>query len=323
MAKVNTVLGTISERDLGVTLMHEHITYGYAGWYADDTMAPYDREGIVKDAVATLNQLKPYGVKTFVDVTTNDTGRDAGLIKEVAEKSEMNIICSTGLYTEYEGAPAYFRSRMRIGGAVVEIADLFEKEISQGISKTGVRAGVIKVATGNGNISKYEEKVLKAAARAQKATGVPIITHTENGTMGPEQADLLLAEGADPKRIMIGHICGATDIKYHVNVLAKGVYISFDRIGIIMIHSDELRKACIIGLAGIGYANRIMLSHDTIVRLLGRPRQTPVSAVPLMANWHPTHIFKNIIPALKAGGVTEEQINTMIVDNPRRLFAGE
>ena len=103
MAKVNTVLGTISEHDLGVTLMHEHITYGYAGWYADDTMAPYDREGIVKDAIATLNQLKPYGVKTFVDVTTNDAGRDAGLIKEVAEKAEMNIMCSTGLYTEYEG----------------------------------------------------------------------------------------------------------------------------------------------------------------------------------------------------------------------------
>ena len=126
------------------------------------------------------------------------------------------------------------------------------------------------MGTGHGEISTHEEIVLKAAARAQKETGVPIITPTESGTMGPEQAALLISEGANPRRIMIGHIGGNANLQYHISVLEQGVYIAFDRLGIDFLFPDTLRKACIIGLLGIGYANRIMLSHDYAPYWLGR-----------------------------------------------------
>jgi len=325
MAKVNTVLGPISPDQLGITLMHEHIVYGYAGWYADDTIAPFDREAVVKTSLDTMEELKTYGVKSFVDATPNDSGRDVTLLKEVSEKSGMSIICATGLYNEAEGAPAYFkfRSTIPVFDVVNEIQEMFVKEITQGIGTTGVKAGVIKVGTGHGCISAYEERVLKAAARASKETGVPIITHTEAGTMGPEQADVLISEGADPKRIMIGHAGGSADLKYHTAILERGVYLAFDRLGIDMppAMSDSMRKGCIIGLIALGYANSIMLSHDSIVRWLGRPVEQLLTL--MMPNWHPRHIFKNIIPALKGAGVSNEQVKMIMEENPRRLFAGE
>jgi phosphotriesterase-related protein len=320
MTNVNTVLGPIAPEKLGVTLMHEHIIWGAAGWYADSTVAPFDREAALKSSLAVMKELKTYGLGTFVDATANDNGRDADLLKEVSEKSGVNIVCSTGLYTEAEGASPYFRLRTQAGDATSEICEMFIKEITEGIGATKVKAGVIKVATGQGRISPYEEMVLRAAARAQKETGVPIITHTEAGTMGPEQADLLISEGAAPGRIMIGHMCGSADLKYHISVLEKGVYIAFDRIGLEVIHPDTVRKACLTGLISIGYANRIMLSHDSMVKMLGRSVQEAIALV--LPNWVPTHIFKNIIPALREAGVSDEKIKLMMVDNPRRLFAG-
>ena len=319
-ATINAVLGPIAPEALGVTLMHEHIIYGAAGWYADSTVAPFDRDAVIKSSLSVMKTLKTYGLQTFVDATANDTGRDAGLLKEISEKSGINIVCATGLYSEAEGASPYFRMRTQAGDATSEIAEMFMKEITSGIGTTKVKAGVIKVATGHGQISSYEEMVLRAAARAQKETGVPIITHTEAGTMGPEQVDLLISEGVSPKRIMVGHMCGCADLKYHISVLEKGAYIAFDRIGLEVIHPDTIRKACIIGLISIGYADRIMLSHDSVLRMLGRSVEEVKSL--LLPNWVPTHIFKNIIPALRDSGVSAEKIKLMMVDNPRRLFSG-
>jgi len=303
--------------------MHEHLVLGFAGWECDAKGDPYDRRALVHICVEAMEELKPHGVKTLVDATPSDLGRDAELQKEVSERSGINIICATGLYMEALGAAAYYKLRSQTFDTATEIYESFMEEITHGIRDTGVRAGVIKVATGHGVISPYEEKVLSAAARAQKETGVPIITHTEAGTMGPEQADLLISEGADPKRIMIGHMGGSTNLQYHVSVLEKGVYTAFDRLGLEFLASDVLRKASIIGLIGIGYVNRIMLSHDYWVCSLGRPLYMSDFAKSLPANRSYTHVFRNIIPALKEAGITDEKINMMMVENPRRLFAGE
>jgi phosphotriesterase-related protein len=313
-SKVNSVTGSVSPNELGKTLVHEHIIFGYGGWYVNDTLMPFNREACIKTALDTLKELKAYGVDTVVDCTPCDCGRDPGLLKEISEKSGMKIICSTGLYTDADGGSGYFKFRKWIAGdATDEIYELFKAEITQGIGTTGIKPGVIKVATGDGSISPYEEMVLRAAARVQKETGVPIITHTGGAaTMGIEQADLLISEGADPKHILIGHMGGSADIKYHLAILGKGVSIAFDRLGDKLISTDEIGKACIIGLIGIGYESRIMLSHDTICYFLGK---SPFDL-------SPTHIFKNIIPALKQAGITEDKIKTILIDNPRRLFAG-
>jgi len=324
--KVNTVLGPISPEDLGVTLVHEHIVYGYPGWEGDQTIAPFDREAVVNLALNLMDQLKTLGVKTFVDATTNDGGRCPELLREVSEKSGVNIICSTGYYYEEEGMSAYWKFRSNLGDVSGEVYELFSKEINEGIRDTGIKAGVIKVGTGKGVITDYERMMLETAAKVQKDTGIPIITHTQEGTMGPEQAALLISAGADPKRVQIGHMSDNTDIGYQLETLSHGVYVAFDRMGIQVIlgcPTDEERYGVLIGLIEKGYSDRIMISHDYIAHWLGRPLNIPEEALPLIANWHPTHLFNNVIPALKKGGVTEEQINTILVENPRRLFGGE
>lgn len=323
MSKVNTVLGPVSANELGVTLIHEHLALGYLGWECDAMSPPYDREAAAAACVEALKEAKGYGLKTLVDATASDVGRDIELQKMVSERLGINIICVTGMYTERYGKPGYLKFRSQVYDITAEVCETYVKEITQGIGNTGVKAGVIKVATGHGKISSYEEKMLKAAASAQKETGVPIISHTEAGTMGPEQADLLISEGADPKRMAIGHMCGNADLKYHLSVLEKGVYIAFDRLGIDMLFPDKLRKACLMGLLGIGYADKILLSQDYWPYWLGRTFELPQPAKPLLANWSYVHVFKDIIPALKEAGVSNDKINTMMVENPRRLFDGE
>ncbi len=324
--KVNTVLGPISPEDMGVTLVHEHICYGFPGWEGDRSIAPFDPETIVANGVATLGQLKTLGLRTYIDATPLDGGRQPELLREISEKTGVHIVCATGYYYEGEGAPAYWKFRGSLGDVSGEIYELFLKEVTEGIRDTGIKAGVLKVGTSKGTITDYEKMMLQAAARVQRETGVPIITHTQEGTMGPEQARLLIEAGADPARIQIGHMSDNIDLAYQEETLKEGVYVAWDRMGLQGLAGcpmDEQRYPVIIELIKRGYGDRLMISHDCVLNWLGRPLHIPEEALPLIANWHPSHLFKNIIPALKEGGVTEAQIETIIKDNPRQLFTGK
>ena len=322
MTKINTVLGTIQTDQMGPTLMHEHMVLAYPGWDTDALCQRFELNELAKIVADSLGEVKKYGIKTVVDATTIDMWRNVELDKVVSDTTGLNIICSTGMYMESEGMPAYIKFRSQVLDTLTELYDTFMHEITVGIGKSGVKAGVIKVATGHGCISPYEERILKAAAKAQKETGVPIITHTQQGTMGPEQAALLVGEGVDPKKIVIGHMCGNSNLEYQMSVIDKGVNVAFDRWGIDFLYPDNLRKATILGLLGLGFADRLVLSHDFSAQWLGRPFVMPDFIQPLIANWSYTHIFKNIIPQLKKAGVTDEQVNQMLVENPRRIFGG-
>jgi len=134
---------TISPNELGKTLIHEHILFGFAGWYADESIAPFDRKACVESLLDTMKKLKTQGLSTFVDVTPNDCGRDPLLLKEISEKSGMHIVCATGLYTDLLGGSAYFKFRSLVANDVTtEIYELFVREIAQGIGETGIKAGV-------------------------------------------------------------------------------------------------------------------------------------------------------------------------------------
>ncbi len=321
-AMISTVCGPVSSDEMGITLMHEHLQYGYAGWYAH-TNKPRDNEKILGVALKAMDDIKGCGVKTYVDATPGDSGRDPEFYCEVSKKSGVNIVCSTGLYTEDQGGSPYFKFQSLLTDGVELLADLFAKEIEEGIGDTGIKAGVIKVATGFNAITDYERTILQAAGRTQKKTGVPIITHTEAGTMGPEQVEILLAEGANPKQLMIGHAGGSADLKYHAKILDTGVNLAFDRLGLDAelwcAGPDKFRKGCIVGLISMGYVNQLILSHDVVLNWLGGDVILPEEIV---GNWYPTHVFKNVIPELKKSGVTDEQIHTMTVDNPRKMFEG-
>ena len=178
---VKTVTGPIPVEQLGRTLMHEHLFIAFPG-AEFDPLAVFDRAAFIEEAVKRLVQLRTeHGVRSFVDPCPIELGRDVTMMKEIAEKSGMNIVCTTGFYFEEMGLPVYWRSR-----TVDEIAELYIREITHGIGDTGVKAGAIKVATGAPVVTEFEKKFLAAACIAQTATGVPIITHTQDGCAGPE-----------------------------------------------------------------------------------------------------------------------------------------
>jgi len=324
MSNINTVLGPISPAELGVTLVHEHCVMGFPGWEWDPLAGSPDRKEMVAACLKVLEPAKACGLQSLVEVTPADLSRDVDIMKEVSEKSQINIICSTGKYTEANGVWAYlkWRDSLELGDMETELYELFMHEITAGIGQSGVKAGAIKVATSLSRIAPCEEAVLRAAARAGKETGVPVITHTEDGTMGPEQAEILTAEGMDPQRIMIGHMCGNSSLPYQKEVLGKGVNIAFDRFGIEIFVSDAVRIKTLMALLGEGFAGNIMLSQDHVVASFGRGGLWPEHMLPQVANWSYAHIFQTIIPALKKAGVTDGQIASMMVDNPRRLLGG-
>ena len=321
MTHIATVTGPIEGDQLGVTLMHEHFLFGYPGWYGDLTMGPFDREAGVQAGVRMANQIKAYGVKTVVDATPNESGRDPEILKEISEKTGLQIICATGYYYERGSAAPYFKARRALGKVEHEIYEMFMQENTVGIGKTGIKAGIIKLASSRDAITSYEQWFFKAAARTSRELGMPIITHTQEGKQGPEQAALLLAEGADPKRIMIGHMCGNTDMDYLLRTLEQGVFIGFDRFGIegvVGTPTDKRRIACLIGLLGLGYVDRIMLSQDYVNCWLGRPGMSK-----LAPDIQPTHLFEKVLPVLRKAGITDAEIRMMMVENPRQLLTGD
>jgi phosphotriesterase-related protein len=324
MTKINTVLGSIDPESLGLTLAHEHIIAGYPGWECDPLARLYNREKIVKVCMKSLAPVKTYGVNTIIDATPIDLARDADVMKDVSEKLQVHIVCSTGRYMEDEGKWIYLQKRAsaKIGDMKTEIYEGFMQELTDGIGQSGIKPGVIKVASGLNRISPCEEATLRAAAKAGKETGAPIMTHTESGTMGPEQADLLIGEGIMPQKIMIGHMCGNPSLAYQLDVLSRGVYIAFDRFGIEMLISDQVRIATLIGLLEKGYADRIMISQDFMAASYGRGGRMPMEEAKKFMNWSFTNIFRNIIPALKKAGISDNQIQTMMIDNPRRFLSG-
>jgi phosphotriesterase-related protein len=316
---VMTVTGSIPLDRLGMTLMHEHFTFAYPGWFADDSLTPYDRDAAEAECLKVLENVKKLGVSTVVDATAADVGgRDPILLKNLSLKSGINIVASTGLFPESVGASGYYKwqSTMRGRNLEEDLYELFSTELNVGIRGSGVKAGLIKVASGDPVISDYETTVFKVAVRVAGENGVSIITHTEADTVGPAQQELFLRFGANPERVMIGHQNNSEAMEYALSQLEKpGFYLGFDRVNPLMSPAAEDN---IVKLVLQGYGDRIMISHDCIFVWLGRPGKFR----PEYSGWYPDFLFKRLIPKMKAGGVTDEQIRSILIDNPRRFFGG-
>ncbi|WP_159450469.1 phosphotriesterase family protein [Bradyrhizobium mercantei] len=323
---VQTVTGRISVESLGITLMHEHLFIAFPGaWF--DPLAKFDRAELVKEAVRRLMQLRTeHGVRTFVDPCPIETGRDVALMKEVSEKSGMQIVCATGFYYEEMGLPIYWRAR-----TVDEIAEFYIREITHGVGDTGVRAGVIKVSTGAPVVTEQERKFLAAACVAQRTTGVPIVTHTTNGYGGPEQQHLFAANGVAARRCLIGHCCTSPDPAYHRRVVEGGSYIGFDQIGMDYCQRDVVRADNVAKLVHGGFRSQIILSMDRLCGRLGKFNFQPTpeqladfERLRSQGLWQAhAYMFTDFIPMLHAHGVNQADIASILEDNPRRFFAGE
>ncbi len=323
MGAIQTVTGTTTPDQLGPTLVHEHLLIGYPGWEADSIRPGPSRRERLAICVDRIEEMKAHGFTAMIDPCPNDLGRDVEFMAEVAQRTRFQIICATGLYKESDGGAPYWHLRASFGGAVEGIAELFIRELRDGIGSTGIRAGIIKVATGPGRITDYERLVFEAAAQAALETGAPITTHTDQGTAGDLQQQLLTQHGVPAHRIAIGHSCGTADHEYHMRIARGGSYLGFDRFGLDILQPDSERVTALLRLIEKGAGAQVMVSHDSVWCWLGEPFANPAVLEALRKTNHPGHFSTRIVPILKEGGASDAQIRALLVDNPRRFFAGE
>ena len=325
MKCVNTVSGPAASNQLGRTLMHEHFLFGYCGFQGDATLGGFREREYLDACLKAVEDARAYGIETIVDATTNECGRNVRFLKQVADLTGIRIICSTGYYFEAESSFAYWNFRKGFADVQQEIYEMMLAEVTQGIEGTDIKAGVIKLASSYQQITPMEEMFFKAAARVQKETGVVIITHTQQGTMGPQQADLLIASGADPGKIAIGHMCGSIDVSYHEEVLKRGVYVNLDRFGLQgeLFHTptDEQRMDLIQTLVDKGYGGKILLGHDSVNVNLGRPIVMTEMMRESLKDANIRTIGAKVLPGLKKRGMSDEQIDALLRANPQSLFA--
>ena len=320
MPTVQTVLGPRDTDALGRVLIHEHVLVGYPGWFMDTRMPPFIRHEALARVVDAFQQLHAYGVKTVIDPCPMDLGRDVSFVAEVAQRSGIDLICTTGVYFEAEGIPFTLRHL-----EIDAIADIFQKEIEDGIGLSGIRPGLIKIATGNGVVTEYERKMLTAASRAAARTGLVLLSHTQNCTCGHDQIDIVTGEGVDPSRLLVGHSCGRDDHEYQAALARRGAYVGFDRFGIEIFNSDASRMKNVKQMIDSGLRDHVMLSHDTVNCWLGGIPGVgnPAQVAAVAPNWKLTHLFENILPALQQMGVPAADLDHILTENPRRYLAKE
>jgi phosphotriesterase-related protein len=309
MAKINGVLGPLDTASLGFTLMHEHILV--ANWAMRQAFADWiDRDAHVVHATSEARSAKERGVDTMVDLTPINLGRDIHVIREVAERAAMQVIAATGFYWTEEP--------WLQGWEIDRLAAYLVRDIEQGIQGTPTRAGIIKCATDHLGVTDLNRKLLQVSARAHRATGVPISTHTAVAQRtGLAQQDVFAEEGVDLTRVVIGHCGDSTDIDYLEAILRRGSFIGMDRFGVDIILPTPERVATIAELCRRGYDRQMVLSHDACCHIDWFPKERIAQMAP---RWNFRHIPDDVIPALRESGVTAAQVRTMTIDNPRRLF---
>jgi phosphotriesterase-related protein len=339
MAVIRTVLGDVAPDAAGVTLTHEHVRYAYQGCEFDhnnvwdfDTVA-----GEVGRAVRAM--VSDYGVRTMVDLTPPDIGRHPELLAEVSRRSGAHIIATTGFYAEGMGIGFYWRRK-----PIDYIAEMITRDLTEGMvydnRVTPYRAGVIKVATGgmsetpvgaNGSrIGPFEERVMRAAARAQKKTGAPIGTHTQPADYrvtnpGIEMLDLLEEEGADPGKVMMGHVFIKPRYEQLEELCQRGAILQVDHVGIPWMHDnadqlDEQLAVLICRLADAGYLGQLVFSYD---RFFSHGRGPITAEEPDQDNTRVSlgHLFDSFAPRLEKKGFGKAELRKVLVDNPSRILA--
>ena len=312
MPTVETVFGPIDASKLGVTLSHEHVLVGMG---EDNHHYPwrFDWDATRAAAIRELSEAKAGDVDTIIDLTTPDLGRDVEYVRDVAMASGMNVVVATGIWRD---VPRSFWER-----DLDAIADIFVHEIEQGIGKTMIKAGAIKVANDVGGVTPAGERILRGAARALKRTGCPISTHHwAPEQVGRRQVEIFAQEGAPMDRIAIGHSADSTDVGYLEALLHTGVYLSMDRYpGGPGRAQWQQRNETVKALIDRGWASKLMLGHDHA------PAPILAGHTPAPATGPTRYLFVSqvAVPGLRAMGVSEAVVEMMLKDVPRKFLTGE
>ncbi len=315
---VETVRGPVALDALGTTLMHEHV-FVLSAEIRDNYPTGWDEEERVRDAVAKLRALKAAGVDTIVDPTVIGLGRYVPRIERINAEVDINIVAATGVYT-YDDVPYFFHyaGPGTLFGGPEPMTEFFVRDIREGIAGTRVKAAFLKCAIDRAGMTRGVERAMRAVAGAHRETGAPITVHTNvRNRSGLLAQALLREEGVDLAKVVIGHSGDSTDLDYLTALLEGGSYLGMDRFGIDTLLPFAERVATVAELCRRGHADRLVLSHDAscfIDWFAGAPIHE------LLPRWHYTHIHDDVLPALRERGVSDADIHTMLVENPKRYF---
>jgi phosphotriesterase-related protein len=304
---------------LGVTLCHEHLRF------RDETVAAnwpsrYDDGAIFDAAVRMVEVAKVHGVRTIVDPSAMNAGRDVHFLGRVSDATAIQVIACTGVYT-FEHLPFYFENR-----SVDVMADHFVEDLRDGMQGTPYRAAFIKGAADVQGMTPAVEKVHRAAARAALRTGAPIMAHSSPAAdNGPKQLDLFEEEGVDLARVQICHYGDTTNVGRIEELLDRGAFVGLDRFGSPFPPYTPQRAATAAELLRRGHVERLIVSHDycgyidwfpqEVMDDLLQPRDGEVKGLGL--------VFEHVLPRLRAEGVLDEAaFDTIFVRNPRRWLTG-
>lgn len=302
--KIRTVLGTIDQDDLGITQPHEHLlidgSKAYSDWMYDNIL--YDESIAIEEILA----FKAAGGQCIVDVTPIDMGRSPLGLQRISEATGVHIVMGTGWYREAT-YPFYVHEK-----STNQLADMIIRDISQGADGTDVCAGIIgEIGTGKEFITPAEERVFRAAARAHLETGTPISTHTTHfGKLATEQLDLLEEEGVNLSRVIVGHLGDRRGIGHIVPAAKRGAFVQLDNIAW-PYQREEERVANVKALISEGYLTQILLSLDICL----------TSQLHWYGGLGYDYLLKDFVPRLKQAGVTDRQLETILIENTKRALA--
>jgi predicted metal-dependent phosphotriesterase family hydrolase len=309
---VQTVTGRMAADDLGPILPHEHVGIGSYSRHARD---PWDKWALINDEDILADELLRFraaGGSCIVDLTNIGLGRNPERLHRLAVRTGVPIVMGSGWYRGGWGAPEAFIDRRPTASLAADLIAEFE----EGIGPDRIRPGVIgEIGTDRSWVNAEEERVFRAVARASRATGMGIMCHAMRPRVGTLELDLLLEEGADPSRVVIGHVDLCPHLDYHLAMLERGAAIEYDFLGQ---HSGRMQDAVeprlidlLLELLGRGYVNQLLLSHDFGIAF---------NLHAVGGNGY-TYLHDTFLPRLRKRGVDEATIERMTVANPRRILA--
>ena len=309
MAYVQTVLGRIDPSDLGVTLPHEHTQC--ALWHIENR---WDYFQLARDEpviLAELERFRAAGGRSLVDLTLPGIGRDPAWLAGIAQASGLHIVMGSGWYrTAYYPPEALIDRR-----SVDDLADELVREADDGVGDTGVRPGIIgEIGTDKPWVSAAEERVHRAAARAARRTGRSITTHSVLSPVGLAQLQVFEEEGLDPGRVVIGHSDSYPVLDHYLEIIRRGASIEFDFLGMpftaVERHGEGRIVELLQELLSRGHADRVLLSQDVC-------NDAQLSRY---GGHGYTYLAERFLPRLRQAGVSDAEIDTMTIANPRRLL---
>ncbi len=321
MQTINTVTGPICADALGTVLAHEYV-FQLNDDHLLNFLPDWDEDAEIAHAVTRLQELKALGIDSLMDASVPGMGRNVDRIRRVAEQTDVNILVATGLFT-YNDLPLQFHyTGPGLGFDAPEpLVEAFVRDLTEGIPHSGAKASFLVCAVEAEGLTPGVERILRAVGQASAITGAPVVVHTNPHTQSGVAAQRVLGEeGVDLRRVMLAHSGDTADLDYLHHLADAGSVLGLDRFGVDVLLPHETRMATLTALLEAGYADRIVLSQSAFCF---SDWFDPAKKAKYAPDWDYRQIAERVLPELRASGISEESIRTMLVDVPRRLLTGE